>query len=878
MGKIEQLRAGVQPGLKIIAPSIAYGVLTGTVATLLMPSAISFYAGLAAQFSRDGKQTLADKWWFDSLVAPPDAVAILLVAFACILFIWRSALLSFLRRCYSFTIYEGAVVWGVCTFILWSHFHWLVRLSLFVAALLLTYLIARIRTPLAAVVKSIVTLDRPISDFAHDKLDRKPLILSLAKQLISDGAPAIALVGAYGDGKTSILNLLEKELAKGNTVVVRFKSSLPGDDITLVSTLFNSISKQLRTRFFVRRLRSLLKRFARRISGLLPSASGLREMFAEQSQQEELHELTERLVTVPVHRIVVLLDDMDRMQGNELRTLLKVIRATEEYPKLSFVCAFNKKALVDAFIRHQVVDRVVLKFTSSQEGAALSGDLVGQVAADDTRGGYEFLEKFFPVQVPVPKLDDGQIGKEFDFRFNQFAERNGLSMLPEETAAFDKAFRPFWKPYFLPFLNNLRKINSYFNALSAAFALVKGEVNLIDFMCIELLRQMEPEVYEQVFKHRSLFYYPEMDITRWDEREIELDDHREKKKLDAAFERVFRNLHGPERESVLSLLGTLFPKVNDYRNARSLSSSGKPSELEGDKQKHIYHPDHFATYFSLHVQEGYVSTHEIETLVAVVNAMPNQADAETHFIEYLHALPGVKKYRFFEKMSRLADMLLPMPARALAIAIATESLSLAHDDFDMGEFGKATRLELVLANRFRETAEITQILSDIIAGSASDALAQKVYRFATDKEANKIFDSWEFVDFDEVKKALASRLKAKYFAGGNESIYKRSSTFRDWQLLFMWAHIGPESRQDVTDYLADEFDRRPASIGKHIQWLTPSLGNADGEKAVNELFPLSDLATFAKKQGSKAYSNTWEQQAVENLIAKYGGSGQSISA
>jgi len=57
-------------------------------------------------------------------------------------------------------------------------------------------------------------------------------------------------------------------------------------------------------------------------------------------------------------------------------------------------------------------------------------------------------------------------------------------------------------------------MNTYFNALNSSFSIVKKEVNVIDFMCIELLRQIDPEVYEQVFKRPS-FLLPSVDIQLW---------------------------------------------------------------------------------------------------------------------------------------------------------------------------------------------------------------------------------------------------------------------------------------------------------------------------------------------------------------------------
>jgi predicted KAP-like P-loop ATPase len=874
MNSIKQMIERCPPGLKIILPGIMNGVLVGTVLALLLPSVISLGSLLLESSASYRKTHLANNQWANAVVRPEHLLALVIVAAISLALIRRSSLISLSRRCFSATVYDPSVLWTACAFFMWLESRWSIRVLFAVAGLILTSAIARLRAPFSVDAESFLKVDRPIRAFSEDKLDRKALILSLVKRLISDGAPVIALIGAYGDGKTSILYLLENELRRQNTVVVRFKSSLPGDDLTLVSTLFNSISKQLRSRFFVRHLRNVLKRLTRRISGLVPhTTSGLREMFAEPSQQDELQELTDKLATLPVHRVVVMLDDMDRMQGSELRMLLKIIRASEDYPKLSFVCAFNKKALVDALVRHQVIDRITLSFASTSDTVP-SGTAVGQISADDTRAGYEFLEKFFPVQVPVPKLDDGQIGKEFNYRFNQFAERNGMSMLPEDTAAFDEAFRPFWKPLFLPSLNNLRKINSYFNALNASFSLVKEEVNLIDFMCIELLRQIDPEIYEQVFKNRSLFYYPEWDILRWDERVVTLDDptKKKKKRSDAAFDQVFRSLQGQERDFVLSLLGHLFPKVNAYRDARGLSSIGTPNEADADKNKHICHPDHFSTYFSLRVQEGYLSSQELNGLISGANEKATVAEAQTYFINYLRLLTGLKKYRLFEKTMRVADKLGLPQSKALATAIALESTTLAHDDFDMGEFGTAIRLVLVLANRFKDSPKITQVLNDVIAQSTSDAFVQRVFHFATQKDSNKIFDNWEFVDADALKAVFATRMKRKYFVGGEESIYAGTRTWREWQALLWWARVNDEERENVREYLGDEFERRPSSIGKHLVWLMPSIENPSGVKVVDDLFPLSKLAELAKVHGSKSYSNETERAAVMKVISKYGGS------
>jgi hypothetical protein len=120
--------------------------------------------------------------------------------------------------------------------------------------------------------------------------------------------------------------------------------------------------------------------------------------------------------------------------------------------------------------------------------------------------------------------------------------------------------------------------------------------------------------------------------------------------------------------------------------------------------------------------------------------------------------------------------------------------TLAHDDFDMGEFGTAIRLIVHLARRFKDSADITEVLRSVIEQSTSDAVVQRMFHFATEK-TQEVFENPAFVDVAALKTALATRMKARYFAGSNEPIYSPSRTFREWQILVYWARIMGRSRR-----------------------------------------------------------------------------------
>lgn len=857
-------------GLKFVAPTFIRGLLIGTLLVILLPSLFSFLSLAYEKTSLGYSNAVSRGGWASTLLKPASFWTLIIVVFASVTAIKSRTLLTVIRRFWSFAVHDATFVWFVCTVSFWLEPLWSRRVFVLLSGTLITYLIAYVRSQFIEDDDPAGKIDQPIRNLKEDRLKREQLVESLYERLIDDGAPVIALTGAFGDGKTSILNCLQERLQEQGVVFVNFKSSLPSDDATLAVTLFNSIANQLGTKFFVRKLRNELRRFGKTFSGFMPSMfSPLKELFAEPSQQELIQELTERLSTLPVRRVVVILDDMDRMLGNELRTLLKIIRATEDYPKLSFVCAFNKRALVDALVRHQVINRVSLKLTSSQQNGALaSGNATGEFVADDTRSGYEYLEKFFPIQIPVPKPDDGQIAEEFDRRFNEFAKRAGLSTLPEDTAKFNKEFQEtYWKRYFLKSLGNFRKISLYFHALGGSFSLVKDEVNLADFMCIELIRQIEPEIYEQIYRNRSTFYHPEMDILRWDERDDVGNPAQADGRRHAIYDEVFRSVQGLQREFIVGLLGHLFPRMRTYEAAQKIRHIGQPSEGQSDQKKRIYHPDHFPTYFSLHVQEGYISSHELQTVIARANRESTVEQAQRIFIDYLRSLPELKRYRFFEKMAHYEGKI---PAKPLAYAIAVDADKLSRDDFDFGEFGTAVRLILALANRLKDTDEMTGMLSNVISQSTSDAFVQRVFHFSTDRENNQIFQSWDHLNDQELKVALANRMRAKYKVDGNTFIYSPTRSWKEYQGLLSWARVSETERECVEQFLEYEFENHPSSIGMHVLWLTPSIEHPEGVKVVDGLFPLRRLAELAVKHGTKAYSNSEEENAVKAVIKSFG--------
>ena len=177
----------------------------------------------------------------------------------------------------------------------------------------------------------------------------------------------------------------------------------------------------------------------------------LPDVFPPYTQREEIHDLGELLDRVP-KRVVVLLDEIDRMQKDDLLLLLKVIRGAPNLPNLTFVCAFEPE---------EVETKVCGAF--------------------DARS-HEFMEKFFPTTVDLPKPSNQTLEQTFRSRIIESLDRVSWFADDDDRNAFAERIDELWAKALIPVLTNLRKIGLLSSDLHAAAVLVGGEV--IRMICV----------------------------------------------------------------------------------------------------------------------------------------------------------------------------------------------------------------------------------------------------------------------------------------------------------------------------------------------------------------------------------------------------------
>ena len=101
--------------------------------------------------------------------------------------------------------------------------------------------------------------DLPIMKSSEDKLNRESFVKSLANVILQSAFPTsftVGLYGAWGSGKTSLLNMVIEQIERSSTdvVILRFNPWLCSDPKQLITQFF----KQLASAIKMKNLRQIL--------------------------------------------------------------------------------------------------------------------------------------------------------------------------------------------------------------------------------------------------------------------------------------------------------------------------------------------------------------------------------------------------------------------------------------------------------------------------------------------------------------------------------------------------------------------------------------------------------------------------------------------
>lgn len=442
--------------------------------------------------------------------------------------------------------------------------------------------------------------DDPITSDDQDLLGRAPFVDRLLSQIVSLPSPnsfVFGLHGSWGEGKTSILNLLQQRLAKDPKVItVAFNPWYFANEAALVQAFYSAIEQELQRRYILSGLHRTIKRYKELLT------FGLRYLgiqFPIKDDPEQLRSELESSVKRTGCRLVIIIDDIDRLQSDEMLAVLKLARLSGRLQNAVFLLSF---------------DHVIVMETLRNGG---------KVEPD-------FLEKIIQKPVPLPPAEQRDID-----RFLFWSEQHGpqshrsaidrfldeLQVEPRRRKEFDDKIATFYQTLLRRLFRTMRHAKRYLNALRATLPPIVEEVYLYDFFLLTALQVFSPKIYKDIWSN-PWFYLP-----AWSQ-EIFLvypfaliRDQNEKYRL--IREHIEKLLASePQREIAQEILEELYFEVkNAFKQSGRVGHDNVAGSYQVDKR--LTHPKCFPRYFLFRIPAGEFADQLIESLIQSWNTKPD---------------------------------------------------------------------------------------------------------------------------------------------------------------------------------------------------------------------------------------------------------------
>ncbi len=199
----------------------------------------------------------------------------------------------------------------------------------------------------------------------QDLLDREKFIEDLQKEIenipFSDSF-VFGLYGSWGEGKTSVINLLKNKIEENEHFsIVNFDPWNFKDEEAILSAFYYQIERSLSQKFILPGFKKTFMKYQNLISMGL-SQAGIKIDFSDTKESiEEIRQRIESYITKTKKKIIIFIDDIDRLQPKEILLIFRLVRLNANFQNTIFLLAFDPIVFLNYFKKDLNVDSELLE-------------------------------------------------------------------------------------------------------------------------------------------------------------------------------------------------------------------------------------------------------------------------------------------------------------------------------------------------------------------------------------------------------------------------------------------------------------------------------------------------------------------------------------
>ncbi|WP_243860615.1 KAP family P-loop NTPase fold protein [Bacillus thuringiensis] len=334
--------------------------------------------------------------------------------------------------------------------------------------------------------------DNPVSNNRDDKLNREKFVNHVISSLnkINGENLTIGFYGKWGSGKTSIFKMIKEKIEDENNkdeyLIFEFKPWYFGkeDHEIIVEFLEQLLSEIRKSNGFDPKIEKNIIKYSKAFSSVslrLPGItinlkethSLIEELFSKKSQSiKDIKEAIEELLKNSDKKIVVFIDDIDRLNKEEIQTIFRLVRLICDFPNITYIVALDEEIVAAALAELHGKDENI----------------------DAKKVGRDYLEKFIQIPLYIPETDVYSLNEMLWAGVREVLEENNLMERSEflriENSSIQRLI-DLQKFEFSP-----RNINRYLNTLKFMVPLLKDETNIDDLLYLLFIKVSAPGLYE----------------------------------------------------------------------------------------------------------------------------------------------------------------------------------------------------------------------------------------------------------------------------------------------------------------------------------------------------------------------------------------------